>query len=161
VFGIGPQFGYTNIHDTGEFVGNLVTLTLADGMHKTAFEHPPEIDEFEAAGQEKAPSVVVRPPRVALAPVAMECKLDREFAVGDYHGHVVWGCESASDLTPDRLPTVTLVGHTINSSIQCFAMRGLGSDLDADRSPGPTPNNIQLAHAGRKASTEVPWKGGM
>jgi hypothetical protein len=46
-------------------------------------------------------------------------------------------CESACDLTPHRLPTVTLVGHTINSSIQCVAMRGLGSDLDADRAPGP------------------------
>ena len=41
-------------------------------------------------------------------------------------------CESACDLTPNRLPTVTLVGHTINSSIQCVAMRGLGSDLGSD-----------------------------
>jgi flavin reductase (DIM6/NTAB) family NADH-FMN oxidoreductase RutF len=82
---------YVNIRDTGEFVANLVTLPLADGMHKSAFEHPPEIDEFEAAGLEKAPSVVVRPPRVALAPVSMECKLEREFTVGDFHDHVVWG----------------------------------------------------------------------
>jgi flavin reductase (DIM6/NTAB) family NADH-FMN oxidoreductase RutF len=82
---------YINVHDTGEFVANLVTLQLAAGMHKTAFEYPPGIDEFEAAGLEKAPSVVVRPSRVALAPVAMECKLEREFAVGDYHDHVVWG----------------------------------------------------------------------
>ncbi len=37
------------------------------------------------------------------------------------------GCESACDLTPNRLPTVTLVGRTINSSIQCVAMHGLGS----------------------------------
>jgi hypothetical protein len=50
-------------------------------------------------------------------------------------------CESACDLTPSRLPTVTLVGHTINSSIQCVARRGLGSDLDAVRAPDPTPNN--------------------
>lgn len=82
---------YVNIRDTGEFVANLVTLPLADGMHKTAFEHPPEVDEFEAASLEKAPSVVVRPSRVAHAPVAMECKLEREFTVGDFHDHVVWG----------------------------------------------------------------------
>ena len=55
-------------------------------------------------------------------------------------------CESACDLTPNRLPTVTLVGHTINSSIQCVAMRGLGSDLDAVRAPDPTPNNKQEAN---------------
>jgi flavin reductase (DIM6/NTAB) family NADH-FMN oxidoreductase RutF len=45
-------------------------------MHKTAFEYPPEVDEFNAADIEKAPSMVVRPPRVARAPVAMECKLE-------------------------------------------------------------------------------------
>jgi hypothetical protein len=50
-------------------------------------------------------------------------------------------CESAYDLTPKRLPTVTLVGRPINSSIQCVAVRGLGSDLDADRASDPTPNN--------------------
>jgi hypothetical protein len=57
-------------------------------------------------------------------------------------------CESACDLTPNRLPTLTLVGHTINSSIQCVAMRGLGSDSDADRAPDLMPNNIltQLRH---------------
>ncbi|WP_409189285.1 flavin reductase family protein [Bradyrhizobium sp. RDM4] len=82
---------YVNIHETGEFVANLVTLPLVGGMHRTAVEHPPEIDEFETAGLEKAPSVVVRPFRVALAPVAMECKLEREFTVGDLQDHVVWG----------------------------------------------------------------------
>jgi flavin reductase (DIM6/NTAB) family NADH-FMN oxidoreductase RutF len=35
--------------------------------------------------------VLVRPPRVARAPVAMECKLEREFTVGDFNDHVVWG----------------------------------------------------------------------
>ena len=50
-------------------------------------------------------------------------------------------CESACDLTPNRLPTVTPAGRTINSSIQCVAVRGLGPDLDADRAAFPTPNN--------------------
>jgi flavin reductase (DIM6/NTAB) family NADH-FMN oxidoreductase RutF len=54
-----------NIRDTGEFVANLVTLPLTEGMHRTAFEHPPEVDEFEAVGIEKAASVIVQPPRVA------------------------------------------------------------------------------------------------
>jgi flavin reductase (DIM6/NTAB) family NADH-FMN oxidoreductase RutF len=67
---------YVNIRDSGEFVANLVTLPLANRMHKTAFEYPPEVDEFNAADIEKAPSMVVRPPRVARAPVAMECKLE-------------------------------------------------------------------------------------
>ena len=82
---------FVNIRDTGEFVTNLVTLPLIDAMHRSAAEHPPEVDEFEVTGLEKAPSVVVRPPRVALAPVAMECKVDRIFTVGDFNDHVVWG----------------------------------------------------------------------
>jgi hypothetical protein len=39
-------------------VTNLVTLPLAIEMHKTAFEYPPGIDEFEAAALEKAPSLI-------------------------------------------------------------------------------------------------------
>jgi hypothetical protein len=49
----------------------------------------------------------------------------------------VLACESAHDLTPKRLPTVTLVGRPINSPIQCVAGRGLGSDLDARSSVRP------------------------
>jgi flavin reductase (DIM6/NTAB) family NADH-FMN oxidoreductase RutF len=82
---------YVNIRDRGEFVFNLVTLPLADNMHRSAVEHGSDVDEFEAIGIEKAPSVVVQPPRVALAPVAMECKLERDFTVGEFDDHVVWG----------------------------------------------------------------------
>jgi len=82
---------YVNIRDTKEFVANLATLPLASAMHSSAREFPSEMDEFDALGLEKAPSVVVRPPRVALAPVAMECVLEREFTVGDFSDHVVWG----------------------------------------------------------------------
>ena len=82
---------YVNMRDTGEFVANLVTLRLATAMHKSAFEHAPEVDEFEATGLEKAPSVIVRPSRVAVAPVAMECRVERIFTVGDFDDHVVWG----------------------------------------------------------------------
>lgn len=82
---------FVNIRDTGEFVTNMVTLPLAGAMHKSAIEFEPGDDEFEKIGLEKAPSVIVRPPRVAMAPVAMECKLERYFTVGDYDDHVVWG----------------------------------------------------------------------
>ena len=82
---------YVNMRDTGEFVANLVTLRLATAMHKSAFEYASDVDEFEATGFEKAPSVIVRPSRVAVAPVAMECRVERIFTVGDFDDHVVWG----------------------------------------------------------------------
>jgi flavin reductase (DIM6/NTAB) family NADH-FMN oxidoreductase RutF len=83
---------FVNIRDTGEFVTNLVTLPQAHHMHRTAFEFAPDVDEFDAVGLEKDPSVVVRPPRVKGAPIALECKLERIIPIGDLGGeHVVFG----------------------------------------------------------------------
>ena len=89
--GVSLKDAVVNIRDTGEFVTNLVTLPLAAAMHKTAFEHPPDVYEFKVAELEKAPSLVVRPPRIALSPVSMECKLNRFFSVGNVGDRVIWG----------------------------------------------------------------------
>jgi flavin reductase (DIM6/NTAB) family NADH-FMN oxidoreductase RutF len=62
--GVTLKDSFVNMRDTGAFVTHLVTLPLVAAMHKTAFEYPPEVDEFAAVGLEKAPSVVVKPPRV-------------------------------------------------------------------------------------------------
>ncbi|NTE84561.1 flavin reductase family protein [Agrobacterium tumefaciens] len=80
-----------NIRETGEFVTNLVTLPLADAMHESSKEHPAEADEFDIAGLQKAACDLVRPPRVALAPASMECRLDRIIPMGDVGDHVVFG----------------------------------------------------------------------
>ena len=63
-----------NIEQTGEFVYNMVTYDLREAMNITAAEFPPDVDEFEAAGLEKAASVLVKPWRVAASPVQFECK---------------------------------------------------------------------------------------
>jgi flavin reductase (DIM6/NTAB) family NADH-FMN oxidoreductase RutF len=80
-----------NIMDTGEFVTNLVSLPHADAMHHSSVEHASEVDEFDAAKLAKAPSAVVRPPRVADAPASMECRLERIIPLGDVGDHVVFG----------------------------------------------------------------------
>jgi flavin reductase (DIM6/NTAB) family NADH-FMN oxidoreductase RutF len=82
---------FVNIRDTGEFVTNLVTLPQAHHMHRTAFEFAPDVDEFDAVGLEKDPSVVVRPPRVKGAPISLECKLERIIPMGELGDHVVFG----------------------------------------------------------------------
>ena len=63
-----------NIEQTGEFVHNMVTYDLREAMNITAAGFPPDVDEFEAAGLEKAPGVLVKPWRVAASPVQFECK---------------------------------------------------------------------------------------
>lgn len=62
-----------NIEQTGEFVYNMVTYDLRSKMNITAAEFPPETDEFEKAGLTKAPSVLVKPFRVAESPIQFEC----------------------------------------------------------------------------------------
>jgi len=64
-----------NCRDTGEFVLNLVSESLAHQMNLTSKQCPPEVNEFELAGLETAQSIDVRPPRVAAAMAAMEAKV--------------------------------------------------------------------------------------
>ena len=71
-----------NIEDTGEFVVNVVDDDLAAQMNVTSGEYPPEVDEFEVAALAVAPGTRVGVPRVASAPITLECRLDRLVSVG-------------------------------------------------------------------------------
>ena len=76
--GISPVGGAkdttVNIRDTGEFVINLVDEPMAEAMNLCAIDFPPEISEIEIAGFDLAPSQKVAPPRIAQAPVNLECR---------------------------------------------------------------------------------------
>jgi len=63
-----------NIRATCEFVVNLVSEDVAPNMNVTAIDFGPGVDELAEAGLATAPSVRVRPPRIAASPVAMECE---------------------------------------------------------------------------------------
>lgn len=62
-----------NAEQTGDFVYNMVTYDLREAMNITAQEVPFDVDEFELAGLEKAPSTFVKSPRVAASPIQFEC----------------------------------------------------------------------------------------
>jgi flavin reductase (DIM6/NTAB) family NADH-FMN oxidoreductase RutF len=81
----------TNIRDTGEFALNIVSAAHVNQMHLSSVEHRPEVDEFEVVGLEKHPSDLIRPPRVAAAPIAMECRVDRILSLGEVGDHLVIG----------------------------------------------------------------------
>lgn len=72
-----------NIEEVPEFVVNLVSYPLAEQMNHTSALLPYGESEFEAFGIEPAPGSRVRPPRVAAAPVAFECTLDRIVLIGE------------------------------------------------------------------------------
>lgn len=64
-----------NIRATGEFTVALVSEADAEAMNLTAIDAPPEIDELAFAGIATKPSARVKPPRIASAPVTMECRV--------------------------------------------------------------------------------------
>jgi flavin reductase (DIM6/NTAB) family NADH-FMN oxidoreductase RutF len=64
-----------NIHQTGEFVINMATYALREQVNLTSSVVPPEVNEAALAGLEMIPSRLVRPPRVKLSPVQLECRL--------------------------------------------------------------------------------------
>lgn len=63
-----------NAEETGEFVYNMATYDLREAVNRSAAEVPPNVDEFELAGVTRAPSVRVKPGRVAESPVQFECR---------------------------------------------------------------------------------------
>ena len=70
----GPKDTLRNIEETGEFVWNLATRTLAEAMNQTCAAVPPEVNEFELAGLTPAPSRLISVPRVLESPVSFECR---------------------------------------------------------------------------------------
>lgn len=75
VFGsAGRKDSIRNIEETGEFTCNMATWDLREQMNASSAQLPASIDEFEAVGLEKAAGVLVKCPRVAASPAALECK---------------------------------------------------------------------------------------
>jgi flavin reductase (DIM6/NTAB) family NADH-FMN oxidoreductase RutF len=71
-----------NILASGEFVVNLVTEELFEAMNISAADFPAEVSELAAANLHAAPSVKIKPPRVAESQASMECKLHSSQVLG-------------------------------------------------------------------------------
>lgn len=71
----GEKDSLRNVRETREFVCNLVTWDLRNAMNDSATPAPRAIDEMDVVGLEKAPSRLVKPPRVAASPAHLECIL--------------------------------------------------------------------------------------
>jgi len=71
-----------NIRETGEFVVNIATEATMELMHRCGEDFDPHVSEAEALGLELLPSRRVKPPRIAITPVQMECRLDQAVVLG-------------------------------------------------------------------------------
>jgi flavin reductase (DIM6/NTAB) family NADH-FMN oxidoreductase RutF len=71
-----------NAEHTGDFVVNVVDDDLAEQMNLSSGDYPPAVDEFALTGLTAAPAVRVRAPRVAQAPISLECRVAQIVPVG-------------------------------------------------------------------------------
>jgi flavin reductase (DIM6/NTAB) family NADH-FMN oxidoreductase RutF len=77
-----PKDTARNIRRTGEFVVNVVTEDIAEKMNLCAIDFAPELSEVELAGFTTAPSLVVKPPRLAEAHAVLECREYKTLEIG-------------------------------------------------------------------------------
>src|SRR5207245_8901739 len=73
-----------NIKATGEFVVNLVNRRLAEQANACSAEFGSEVDEWDVAGVEAAPSEVVAPMRVREAPASLACRVRQILELGEH-----------------------------------------------------------------------------
>jgi flavin reductase (DIM6/NTAB) family NADH-FMN oxidoreductase RutF len=79
-----PKDTRANIRTNEQFIVNLVPFALAKEMRVTSIAFPRGVEETKEAGLSLTPSMRVGVPRIAEAPVSMECTFMQEIALGSF-----------------------------------------------------------------------------
>jgi flavin reductase (DIM6/NTAB) family NADH-FMN oxidoreductase RutF len=140
-FSSGPREGgrkdtVRNAERSGEFVVNVVDDAHAEAMNATSGEYAPDVDEFTVAGLAAAPSVRVKAPRVATAPISLECRVAKTVRIGRGPHSVVFGeivhihvRDDLYDAVTGRIdvaalhPVGRLAGHKYSRTHDVFEMK--------------------------------------
>jgi flavin reductase (DIM6/NTAB) family NADH-FMN oxidoreductase RutF len=128
-----------NVEASGEFVVNIVDDDRAQQMNLTSGEYTPDVDEFALTALTAAPSTKVKAPRVAEAPINMECRVVRILPVGRANlilGEIVqWHVrDDVFDPASGRLdmhrlkPVARLAGNLYSHVHQIFEMKRPNAD---------------------------------
>ena len=118
-----------NALDTGEFAVNVVTEEHLERMDHTAESIPADESEFDLAGVERGECTHIAPPRVADAPVTMECTLydsieihDRLMIIGEVvHFHVSESVLDEGTIDSRHVDTVGRLGgpyYTVSEPVE-------------------------------------------
>ena len=96
MFSVGAREGgakdtIANILEIPEFVVHIVSDAIKEKMNVCAIDYPRGVNEIAEAGFTALASKKVRPPRIAEAPVAFECRLLQRLEFGRAPYHVVIG----------------------------------------------------------------------
>ena len=74
----------SNILERREFTVHIADRHLLEPLHLSAQEFPKDVSEIAELLLETVPGVAIATPRIAAAPVAMECRLARVLEFGDF-----------------------------------------------------------------------------
>lgn len=75
-----------NVKEVGECVVNIVNYAMVQQTSLSSTEYDKGVNEFEKAGFTMETSHLVKPPRVAEAPVQLECVVNQVIPLGENNG---------------------------------------------------------------------------
>lgn len=148
---IGTKDTLHNCRLVGEFVLSIGGEHLLAEMNHTGTSFPATLSEFDAAGLAREASRVVRPPRVAQAPIAMECRVSGEHVIGEsvmVFGEVVHIAVDRRVLADDGLPDPRAVAPLARLGRDHWSTLGRLIDLPRvrlsawDRGERSTPTDV-------------------
>jgi len=139
VLGIGkrpggiPKDTVRNLHRTREFVLNIVTEENAQAMSYCGTDFPAGVSEVTALGLATEPSVLVKPPRLAISPAQIEGRELQTLLIGG--NQVVMGELLFVHIRDEFIDASTLRVHTEKMGIVGRLQGGLTGGYSRTRDP--------------------------
>ena len=80
-----------NILNNEEYVVHIADSSLMTAVHESSTEHPPHVSEVEELQLSTLPGERIKVPRLAAAPIAMECRFRQCLEFGETRSRLIIG----------------------------------------------------------------------
>ena len=80
-----------NILNNEQYVVHIADSSLMNAVHESSTEHPPDVSEVEELRLSTLPGERIKVPRLAAAPVAMECRFRQCLEFGETRSRLIVG----------------------------------------------------------------------
>ena len=112
------RYSYHILKETGEFVINAVTASLARACDYCGMVTGKKVDKFAKCGLTKESSKVVRPPRIGESPLALECRVTD---VQDHGVHHMFLADVVNVVVEDRCMDENGFLDLTRAELVCYA----------------------------------------
>ena len=80
-----------NILNNEQYVVHIADSSLMNAVHESSTEHPPDVSEVDELGLATLPGERIKVPRLAAAPIAMECRFRQCLEFGETRSRLIVG----------------------------------------------------------------------